>query len=89
MECRHLDIMASAIVEVEGSETKYKEATTIHEKYANRPPAIENICLAQFYANYDMSTSKKKYKIDAQGAAGYSDSRKIISWNADKETYFR
>ena len=72
---------------MEGSETKYKEATTIHKKYANRPPAIENMCLAQFHGNYDINTGKKKYKFDAQGAAGYSDSKRIISWNVQEETY--
>ena len=80
----HFNIMAG-IVEVEGRETRYREATTIHEKYASRPPALENMCLTQFNANYDMVTGKKKYNFDPHGAAGYSDTRRIISWRTEEE----
>ena len=79
--------MASGIVEIEGREKRYKEAPTIHEKYANRPPAIENMCLCQFYASYDMHTGKKKHTFDPHGAAGYSHTKRIISWSKEKETY--
>ena len=75
----------AGIVEVEGRETRYREATTIHEKYASRPPALENMCLTQFNANYDMVTGKKKYNFDRHGAAGYSDTRRIISWRTEEE----
>ena len=79
--------MASGIVQVEGKDAGYMVTPTAHEKYANRPPALENICLAQFFANYTGSSSKKRYTFDSQGAAGYSDSRVVFSWNPNEETH--
>ena len=78
--------MASGVVEIEGRDTKYIGAHTAHEKYEHRPSSLENICLVQFYANYDMVRRRKEYNFDSEGAAGYSATKQIRSWNEGEET---
>ena len=36
----------SNYVEIPGKEGKFKQTTSIHEKYSNRPEYLENMCLA-------------------------------------------
>ncbi len=50
----------SRTVQIEGREGKYQKATTLHERYANRPVDLETICLAQFSVSYDVVSKKKK-----------------------------
>ena len=48
------------IYTIDGREGKYMEMTTIHERYANRPVALEKMCLAQFAMLYVRRTKSKQ-----------------------------
>ncbi len=41
------------LVEIEGKPGKYRQATSIHDRYAKRPTDLENVCLAQFAVWYE------------------------------------
>ena len=36
------------LISIPGSDEQFYEPQSIHEKYAERPDSLENICLAQF-----------------------------------------
>ena len=65
------------------------KVTSIHDKYANRPKPLENICLALFAISYDMMTSKQgsgKTFIDdcSEETSGFDD-MKIVAVNDEDE----
>ena len=41
---------------------EFAKATTVHEKYSNRPMKLENMCLAQFATLYENSSLPKSFK---------------------------
>ena len=49
--------------EIPGREGKFVAGTTIHEKYQNRPDALEKNCLAQFAISYESSGKPAKIVI--------------------------
>ena len=55
-------------IEILGSEKVYKKVPSIHEKYAQRPKSLENMCLAQFAISFDTcqaKTAKKRHSLMA------------------------
>ena len=60
-------------IEIPGKEGKFKETTSIHQKYSNRPEYLENMCLAQFSMMYESipPQSVKKIKF-IDGISGLS-----------------
>ena len=46
-------IEPGSLISVAGKEGKFSAKTSVHERYALRPIAIENICLAQFATLYE------------------------------------
>ena len=72
--------------QIPGKEGRFKEATSVHEKYANRPPPLEHMCLAQFAISYDrMSAQDAKKKEFVDGCHGEDSSQVIKSWNPQYE----
>ena len=73
-------------IEIVGSDKSYKRVPSIHEKYAQRPPSLDSICLAQFAMSYETCQAKqaKKEKM-FEGSSDKSD-QTIISWNSVLET---
>ena len=47
-------------VKIAGRDGKFKEAISIHERYAKRPDYLEKMCLAQFASVYVLTTRMKK-----------------------------
>ena len=68
-------------MEIPGKEGKFKETTSIHQKYSNRPEYLENMCLAQFSMMYEsiQTQSVKKIKF-IDGISELSCKYKICSW---------
>ena len=74
--------------QIPGKEGSFKEATSIHEKYANRPPVLEHMCLAQFAISYDrMSAQDANKKEFIEGSHGEDSNQIIKSWNSQYETH--
>ena len=76
------------VILVPGHEGKFKLPIPIHDKYANRPKALDNMCLAQFAMSYETTPSstgsKKKYVEDV---CGLDEDQKIIALNSEHEDY--
>ena len=62
------------VVRIPGHEGKFKKTASVHSKYAKRPKALKNMCLAQFATSYESTNTRFK-----------SDSDKF-SENCSKET---
>ena len=54
---------------VHGREGLYAEATSIHDKYAARPKAVENLTLAQFATHYALCSKKPKKLVLKNGVS--------------------
>ena len=75
-------------VKIPGREGKFKQTMPIHIKYANRPRALQQMCLAQFAITYDMISSKEGLKKEYISGASeeVSETHKVKSWNPEYET---
>ena len=72
--------------QIPGKEGRFKEAASIHQKYSKRPPALENMCLAQFAISYDpMRAQDAKNKAFKEGVYGEDKDQVITSWNPQFE----
>ena len=47
-DLENIEISDTKIVQIPGSDQKYINPPTVHERYAARPDSLEHICLAQF-----------------------------------------
>ena len=76
-------------IEIEGSDKKYRRVAEIHDKYAQRPKALDNICLAQFALSYDMMTNRegsaKSFINGCSEETSNSDEMKIVAVDSDDE----
>ena len=50
------------VINIPGREGKFKKVSEIHDKYANRPDCLQNMCLAQFATTYTYSTKPANVK---------------------------
>ena len=66
-------------IQLSGKEGNFKEVTPIHDRYAKRPPCLEEICLAQFASHYTYTTRVPKNVkfLDDGGSTSFS-SQKIF-----------
>ena len=53
--------------EIEGRDGKYCQPLSVHNLYAARPEALEDICLVQFYSHYVSCSNVKKDIFDKHG----------------------
>ena len=68
-------------IQIEGKEGCFKATVSNHDKYANRPAELEQMCFAQFCTTYNWAKSLKQQRDDG------NDSRhRIVSWNPEYET---
>ena len=73
-------------IQLPGKEGKYRKTVPIHEKYAARPDALENMCLAQFATSFDTISAKIGKSINfSNNIYGQSKEKTIISWNPEYE----
>ena len=62
------DINTTETVAIEGREGLYRQAISIHEKYAARPEALSPMCLAEFAITYQ--STKTLGKLEPIGSLG-------------------
>ena len=75
-------------MEIPGKEGKFKETTSIHQKYSNRPEYLENMCLAQFSMMYESIPPYNVKKITfIDGIENLNSIHKIFSWNMNEEIH--
>ena len=73
-------IEPGSLISVAGKEGKFSAKTSVHERYALRPIAIENICLAQFATLYETcSKISAKAVLFANNVRGESTHKLICS----------
>ena len=74
---------------IQGRSGKYVKPISIHEKYATRPIALDDLCFAQFATSY-VSTKKPKEKVEFNEDVSVSTGPlKMFDSNEELPTYIR
>ena len=71
----------SNLIGIDGSEGLFEKSVTMHERYAGRPVALNNICLAQFAVSYVLTDKFPKNVEMNQGASLQTGRLKLIYGN--------
>ena len=74
-------------LKIPGLEGTFEEKLSIHEKYAARPNALEDMTLAQFCTHFDYlrSDSTNKIKFDEDGCYYNATNQYIINWKVTQK----
>ncbi len=81
----------SSCITLPDYEGNFQLATSIHEKYAGRPKALQHISLAQFAIWYDTLPFKQGEKLkfkDGITTLSKQNNHRIISWDDKEQTPF-
>ncbi len=67
----------SKYIKIEGKKGYYKKRISIHERYAQRPKALDKMCLAQFAAMYKVATYSRKNIVMTDNSSDLTGTAKV------------